>query len=89
MKTQQEAAPLAEELSEGPLVCAARLCLNQGKCYFTPQRVLSPDSVTTAPAAIPFCARVSTGEPTSHPFNQEDLPCENDSGELRHVVWTD
>lgn len=63
-------------------VCAARLCLNQGKCPFTPQRALSPDSVTTPPATIPFCTRVTSGEPTSHPFNQ----VENGSGELGHAV---
>lgn len=78
--------PLAEELSEGPWVCAAWLCLNQGKHPFTPQRPLSPDSVTRAPAAISFCTMVTTGEPTSHPFHQVDLPCENGSGELGHAV---
>lgn len=86
VKPQQEAPPLAEELSEGPLVCAAWLCLNQGKHLFTPQRPLSPDSVTRAPAAIPFFTTVTMGEPTSHPFHQLDLLCENGSGELGHAI---
>lgn len=45
----------------------------------------SPDSVTTAPAAIPFGTRVTTGEPASHPFNQVDLPRGNGSGKLGHA----
>lgn len=68
-KPQQGALPPAEELSEGHQVCAHRLCLNQGKCPFTPQKphVESPDSVTPAPAAIPFGTRVTAGsQPHTH-----------------------
>lgn len=85
VKLQQEVPPLAEEPSEGPQsefvqpgfvsTRGNALLLHRGHFH-----------LTTPPATIPFCTRVTSGEPTSHPFNQVDLPRENGSGELGHAV---